>query len=60
MKKLITNLQNKEMDRKQFLQFVGGAALIISGVVGLTKSFRSLHTGKGYGGSAYGRTPKDV
>lgn len=57
MKAQFNELLNKEMTRKEFLQHVGGAVLVMLGISGLIKAL--LGTQKpsasyGYGSSAYG------
>lgn len=65
MHKSISDIKHKEMDRKEFLQFVGAAILLVSGVAGLLKSLKSLpgslgsssssNSSYGYGKSPYGK-----
>ena len=51
-------LLKKEMDRKEFLLYMGSTALALTGVTGilhtLTGSTHSRVTGNGYGTSVYG------
>ena len=70
MNKTVSNILEKEMDRKEFFKFAGGAMLLLTGIAGMTKSLKSLHSGQnsiksgnktsaaGYGGSAYGKSQK--
>lgn len=55
----IQELLETEMDRKEFMAYVGATALAVFGVSGLLKAItqNSPTTKKdsGYGGSAYGR-----
>ncbi len=60
MKDQINALLVKEMTRKEFLQHIGSAMLIMLGISGVLKTLTSLNAGKsqksemGYGVSPYG------
>lgn len=58
--KPIKNLLSQEMDRRQFLGFLGAAVLVVTGVSGVVGGLSRL-SGKsgsgGYGASAYGGSP---
>ena len=56
MKNVVNDLMNREMDRKEFFKFAGGAALILTGIAGVMKSLRSLRAGDGYGGGYFGKS----
>ncbi len=57
MQKLIADLQKREMDRLDFLRFVGVALLLLTGISRIMKSLHTLSgsTQKGYGSSPYGQ-----
>ncbi len=57
MQKLITSLQQREMDRLEFLRFVGVALLLLTGISRIIKSLHALSgsTNSGYGSSPYGQ-----
>jgi hypothetical protein len=49
------DLLSQEVDRKEFLAYLGGTALAITGISGLLKTLtRSPSRTSGYGGGAYG------
>jgi hypothetical protein len=58
MKSQIEELFNKEMTRKEFLQHVGAAVLVVLGISGLMQALlgsqKQKQTAAGYGSSAYG------
>lgn len=61
MKAQIEELFSKEMTRKEFLQHVGGAFLILIGISGLMQALLGSQKRKstaGYGSSAYGGTTR--
>lgn len=62
MKDQIDQLFAKEMTRKEFLQHIGSAMLILFGISGLLKALTSQSTKRensfGYGSSAYGGLKK--
>lgn len=61
MKDQFDALLQKDMTRKEFLQYVGGALLVAFGVTNLLKSLlqtKPSQSSIGYGSSAYGGTPK--
>lgn len=60
MKDQIEQLFSKEMTRKEFLQHVGAAALVVLGVSGLVNALQPKHHARtlGYGASAYGGQKK--
>ncbi|MCA9331647.1 hypothetical protein KC968_01755 [Candidatus Saccharibacteria bacterium] len=64
IKEHINELFEKEMSRKEFVQYVGSSLLIVFGISGLLKSLSQLHSpprqisDSGYGSSAYGGTKK--
>lgn len=54
---VVGEILEKEMDRRQFLGFIGAASLVVTGVggivAGLTKLSKPTAT-NGYGSSSYG------
>lgn len=57
MKAQINELFSKEMTRKEFLQHIGGALLVLFGISGLMKALlgtQKQSASAGYGSSAYG------
>jgi len=57
--KAISDLMNKEMDRKSFLKHTGIAILALTGfsaLIGTLTNFGKPHVTSGYGISAYGGT----
>jgi hypothetical protein len=64
MKDQLQTLLNKEMSRKEFLQHVGAALLMLFGISGLINSLthKTTQTNRvqniGYGSSAYGGSDK--
>jgi hypothetical protein len=57
MKAQIEELFNKEMTRKEFLQHIAGAILILFGISGIINALLGSQKRKpsvGYGASAYG------
>lgn len=60
--KLLENVMQKELSRREFLSYIGAGILAVIGVTGLLKSL-GLHTPQpkstmGYGGGAYGGQKK--
>lgn len=62
MKAQIEELFSKEMTRKEFLQHIGAAALVVLGISGLLQALlggqKQKQTAAGYGSSAYGGLSK--
>lgn len=68
MREAINDIKQKEMDRKEFLRFVGAGILLVTGVAGFIKSLKSFpsshlssissNSGYGYGRSPYGKNNK--
>ena len=63
MKNQLEQLFSKEMTRKEFLQHIGAAAMVVFGISGLVnalqpKAQNSRVSGMGYGASAYGGAKK--
>ena len=59
-KATIGKLLDTEMDRKQFLGFVGASSLVVLGVSGIIKGITGVagrHVQHGYGSSSYGEAP---
>ncbi len=58
MKQEIDALFQQQMDRKEFLQYIGSALLLVLGAGSILKALKmspkSQTSSKGYGGSLYG------
>jgi hypothetical protein len=60
-KRPLDNLLAKDMDRRDFLKFMGSAAVSLVGISAVIRGFSGLtHTKResGYGSSAYGASSK--
>lgn len=61
--KAIDHVLAKQVNRKEFLGYLGTAALAVTGVAGITRSLRELdgpkHQASGYGSTAYGGAKSD-
>jgi hypothetical protein len=58
MKQQIAELMNTEMTRKEFLQHVGAAILVVLGVSAMLGALQPRSSKNGYGSSAYGGTKR--
>ncbi len=59
-KATLGTLLETEMDRKQFLGFVGASSLVVLGISGIIKGISGVagrHVKQGYGSSTYGENP---
>lgn len=55
--RILNDLLEKEMDRREFLTHAGAALLAVVGITGVLSSLRGIdkkHQSHGYGGSVYG------
>ena len=64
MKTQITSLFDKEMDRADFLKYIGVGVLAITGIAGAMRAFgisptTNANTTQSYGTSAYGGVKRD-